>query len=628
LRVELPPPLAEAPPPRSAWVDFKLLFAAQLRVTWNKLRHWPPLTRILTVCGGIGLLSLVVYLGTVAYGALGTMDPEVARGFLSLLFMAGLAAQVFFGVTAAFAALYMSDDLELLFMAPVSTRAVFAVKSLAAAGSSFLAVALFFLLPGLFYGLLFSAGAFFYLVVALAGAGLWAAGSALAGLLNLLVMRVVPPHRSREAVGLIGAVAGVMIALLFQIPNLVMARGESLDIGVWLAAQDRLLRVMDYFPWGWGSLALAGAAAGNHLAGLGWSLLLLALGAALFGVSFLLVERGFRRGWISLSQGEGGRRRKKRRGTATPAGDRVRRRDRSILAAANGEVPADSASAWRGMWAVARKDLIYMRRDTREWFGYMIPLVIVVFFVLQYLVLSLEAAQAPLGPILFIYTIMFSGNMALQSFGREGESDWILNSVPLAGWPVAWGKLLAVVLPTLVLMEALLAGTAIVLGLSPSVILGMAVGAVLISLGASSMGLYYSINNCRYNPESPEMRVSLGAAMLMYLLNLLFALLLGLGVIYLFPPAELLAVLPEIPRIPFKWGFPDTLLYFAYLLSRPMLWHPVLRVSSGVGVAGGIWAAAFFGFMAATVRQSRKGFRVEIVTTKRKKPARGRLNRV
>jgi len=31
-------------------------------------------------------------------------------------------------------------------------------------------------------------------------------------------------------------------------------------------------------------------------------------------------------------------------------------------------------------------------------------------------------------------------------------------------------------------------------------------------------------------------------------------------------------------------------------------------------VAGGVWAAFFFGFMAATVRQSRKGFRVEIVT--------------
>ncbi|MEJ1731064.1 hypothetical protein SMA90_32550, partial [Escherichia coli] len=75
----------------------------------------------------------------------------------------------------------------------------------------------------------------------------------------------------------------------------------------------QLLHIMDFFPWGWGSLALASSASGNNLAALGWSLALVALGAALFAAAFLLVKRGFQKGWISLTQGTGGFRRKKQR---------------------------------------------------------------------------------------------------------------------------------------------------------------------------------------------------------------------------------------------------------------------------------------------------------------------------
>jgi ABC-2 type transport system permease protein len=118
------------------------------------------------------------------------------------------------------------------------------------------------------------------------------------------------------------------------------------------------------------------------------------------------------------------------------------------------------------------------------------------FFVGRFLFRPGDAARSGLVSVLVLYTIIFSGNLALQSFGREGEADWILNSVPLAGWPVVWGKLLAAVLPTLVLMEALLAGTALAVGLShPLFTLGLAVGAVFITLGASALGLFYSINN-------------------------------------------------------------------------------------------------------------------------------------
>ena len=615
MKIVLPPPLMDPPPGQSFGQDFKLLLKNQTRVAWNKMRHRPVGALIGMVVLLLGLLSILVALGFFAYGALKTLPAQTVKGFLSLLFMVGLSSQVFFGITAAFAALYMSDDLELLFMAPVPIKAVFAVKSLAVIGSNLLTAILFVFLPGVFYGLLFQVGASFYFLVFLVGLGLWSIGTAVAELINLLVMRIVPSHRSKEAVGFIGALAGIMIALVFQIPNMLLSREAGLNIADWLAKQEQILGVMDFLPWGWGSQALVAGISGNFLAGLGWSLLILIVGALLFIIAFGLVERGFRRGFISLSQGEGGRRRKKR---VTVANEKKPQHDSNSYLLMIQE-DTGTASPWLGMWAVAKKDLLSMKRDTREWFGYMVPLIIMVFFVGQFLFSPVESSRVSLITVLVMYTVMFSGNMALQSFGREGESDWLLNSVPLAGWPVVWGKLLAAILPTLVLMEFLLVGTALAVGVSTTLIFALALGAVLLSLGSSSIGLFYSINNCRYNPDTPQQRISPGASMLMYLINLFFILLLAIGLIYLIQPSELVSILQDLPPVTYEGGFLSGIIYGLYLLSRPLLWPTTLRILLGIIVTGGVWSLMFFGFMAATVRQSRKGFRVELVTGRKKK---------
>ena len=616
MKILLPPPLTAPPLEQSFVQDFTLLFKNQMRVAWNKMRHRSVGTLIGMVLVLISLLAIIVSLGFLSYGSLKTMPPQTVQGFLSLLFMIGLASQIFFGITAAFAALYMSDDLELLFMTPIPLKVVFAVKSMAVIGSNLFTAILFAFLPGVFYGLLFHAGASFYILVFLVGLGLWVIGTAIAELINLLVMRLVPPHRSKEAVGFIGALAGILIAMVFQIPNLLINNEQEFSLASWLAGQEQLLNVMNFFPWGWGSLALVKGISGNFLTGLGWSLLLLIVGAFLFLTAFTLLERGFRRGFISLNQGESGRRRKKR--TTVAKVDKPRQPENTLYALFHEDVTG-TASPWLGMWAVAKKDLLSIKRDTREWFGYLTPLIIMAFFLGQFLFTKVESSRVSLMTVLMMYTVMFSGNMALQSFGREGESDWLLNSVPLAGWPVVWGKLLAAILPTLLLMEILLVGTALVIGVSTALTFTLALGAVLLSLGSSAIGLFYSINNCRFNPDSPQQRVSPGASMLMYLINLFFILFLALGMIYLFLPSELVSILQTLPPITFEGGFLSGIIYGLYLLSRPLLWPATWRILLGIIVTGGVWSLMFFGFMAGTVRQSRKGFRVELVTGRKKK---------
>jgi len=83
---------------------------------------------------------------------------------------------------------------------------------------------------------------------------------------------------------------------------------------------------------------------------------------------------------------------------------------------------------------------------------------------------------------------------------------------------------------------------------------------------------------------------------------------------------ELISLIESIPPLKYEGGFLATIVYVLYLLSRPLLWPEVFRILLGIVLTGGVWTLIFFGFMTATVRQSRKGFRVEHVSnTKSKK---------
>jgi ABC-2 type transport system permease protein len=617
-KITLPPPLTDLPPEHSFFQDFMLLLKNKWRIYISTLRHQRKRSLIGMALGLIIFLSFFISLGSVAYGTLKVLPLQTAQSFLSILFMIGLASQIFFGITAAFAELYMADDLELLFMTPVSLKVVFAVKSISVFISNLLIAALFVFMPGIFCGLFYQAGVSYYVLVLLSGCGLWLMGTSLAELINLLVMRIVPPHRSKEAVGLIGAVAGIIIALTFQIPNLLISSQGNLDLGTWLAGKEQLLGIMNYFPWGWASLALIKGMSGSFFAGLLWSLLIIAFSIFLLLMALSLLERGFRQGYISLGQGNGVRPRKKKANQMNLAINKIDDKTSVSLSFLRDEKHVPKSSSWLGMWAVAKKDLLSLKRDSRESFAYIMPLILMAFFIGQFFFFSNRANFISLINILIMYTVMFSGNLALQSFGREGESDWLLNSVPLAGWPIVWGKLLAAVLPTLILMEVLLVGTSLALNVSKGLIIMLALAAMLLSLGSSAIGLYYSINNCRYNPDKPQMRISPSASLLMYLINFLFILVMGISLCYLFPPQELVLVVSTFSAPSLEGNFFSILLYGIYLLSRPVLWSEIFRIPLGIVLTGGVWSFMFFGFMSATVRQSRKGFRVEVVANNKR----------
>lgn len=180
------------------------------RTSWNSFRHQPAGAKLATAGFVVSILAILFYLSHLVVGVLEALPPAVAEGLLSLLFLAAVVMQLFTGVTTAFQNLYLSLNLPILFAAPVSVRAVFAVKSLVIGLANLLPVTVFI-------GI--TATTVYYLTGIVVSLGLWLPGTTLSELLNLAAMRLIPPHRAREATGAIGAAAGLVIALFFQLPN-------------------------------------------------------------------------------------------------------------------------------------------------------------------------------------------------------------------------------------------------------------------------------------------------------------------------------------------------------------------------------------------------------------------------
>ena len=173
---------------------------------------------------------------------------------------------------------------------------------------------------------------------------------------------------------------------------------------------------MGYFPWGWGAKAL-GAEPGGVCQRAG--LELTAPAGCSRPVFHSLYPAGARLpSGLDLPQPRS-RRPAQKQPEQHQAGDIKP----SLVQLTAGERVIGLASPLAGMWAVAKKDLLYMIRDTREWFGYMVPVLLMMFFVVRYIFFPVEQTAGSMISVLVMYTIMFSGNMALQSFGGKVKQN-------------------------------------------------------------------------------------------------------------------------------------------------------------------------------------------------------------
>src|SRR5699024_9802334 len=227
----------------------------------------------------------------------------VLSGILSYGFLMIIGFILLLGLPQVFKHLYSATDLNLLFTLPIPTRYIFWIKYLQSFVGIPLLVFVLYVVTLFVYGTFIGANVLYYPVVLLVLLSVIVIGLSIAYLFNLLLVQVVPASKANEFMTVMSVLSGIFVYLLFMIPN--MVNDEPLSEMI-LAG---LPLFPDWVPITWASDAIVAAASGSidFLVPL---ILILLLAAIFFMLTSTLVERGFRTGWVKLSEGSGKKRKK------------------------------------------------------------------------------------------------------------------------------------------------------------------------------------------------------------------------------------------------------------------------------------------------------------------------------
>jgi ABC-2 type transport system permease protein len=524
------------------------LLRMRIRLSVNTFKHSKTVRKIFTV---IGYLALLAFAGGLCYGSwlllkflrspqltqyvgldAGPFLQAVPVLILTALFMGILFTS--FGVLLQ--ALYLAGDMDFLLASPVPIRAVFTAKLLQAVLPNFGLIALFGL-PVLF-GLGISEGYNFlyYPLVVLIMIALALAAAGLAGLLVMLVVRVVPARRVAEILGFIGATLGLVCG---QVGNLGNAFGVYDNISG--AQVNNIFTSMQRFNTPWLPLNWAGqglVALGRGSWGSGILLVMLTLGLASFAFLFALVvsERWYYTGWARMQV--------------------VAHKKKPARAARPSAASRIAVPAWAGqllprpIQAVIWKDFLVLRRDVRNMSMLLSPLILGVIYTAWMVRLGGEPpagqgnapewfmesmrtllAFSSVGMSLFVGWILLV-RLAGMAFSAEGKNYWILKASPTRAGHLLVAKFLVGFLPAFALGLFFLVLIAILRKMTAGDFLYSLLAMVMCQAGMNGILLGFGTAGARFDWDDPRKMNAgnlgcLGQFLTMIYLPLAFGLFIG-----------------------------------------------------------------------------------------------------
>ncbi|MBO8129843.1 MAG: hypothetical protein H0Z39_11745 [Peptococcaceae bacterium] len=465
----------------------------QFRNFWWRRGLKKKATFVVVVLASLGFIGSLMVIG---FGLGKTMPMGRLHEIASLGYLAAALMALLWSIPQNFNQLFAARDVEMLFAFPIPTHSIFMVKYIKSMVNVAGVLTLIFF-PLLSFGAAAGAALLYYPVLVLLTGAVVIFITAVSHLFNLVLVQIIPPSRAKELMTVMTAMVGLLAALLGQLPNLMKQQGAGKELLVHI-------EVPAWLPTSWASTALTSAAQGD-LASLLPPLLLAAGGGTLLFLSAALVERGFRLGWIRLSEGS-------HRKTVKAVHQRVIRPQHPVV-------------------AIGIKELRTLQRDMREWIS-MVPLL--VFFGI-FLFHFLGKRQALLDDTLFSWLVvqavllmMFSlasGLFTASSIARDGLATWIIRASPIGGWQIALGKFWVhwlVVFAGILFFNTvtgLFFGWPWVWFVLGTVVLG------LLSLGVNGLGLWLGTLGAKYDPENPQQRLKTGTGLVLLILSLLYMLL-------------------------------------------------------------------------------------------------------
>lgn len=412
--------------------------------------------------------------------AIEIVGPIVLRKLMELLLVSLFALLCFSNVVTALSTFYLSDDLELLLSLPISRVTLFVSRlTETMAQSSWMALA--FGLPVLAaYGITYSAGPAYYVLIFLILPTFLLIPASLGVSVATLLVTIFPARRIREALALVGVLFLVVIFVTLRMlrPER-LADAESFEsVAAYVAELQTPVPILT--PPRWASEVLMAALLDRPLPMLELSMLLTgAIG--MFGVSR----------WLTAWLHDSGRSR------AQEA--------RSARLAKAGWLDVMLALWTRPLSAEARaiviKDVKTFFRDPAQWTQVFLVASIVAIAIVSVASLPLDVFRGPwmaawVNSLAFLMLALVGLVMAalaarfqFSAVSSEGRGFWVVRTSPLTAEQFLWAKAWPGLPPMIIVGEILAVASTRLLGAS-NFLMWVAMGtALLMALGISGIAI-------------------------------------------------------------------------------------------------------------------------------------------
>jgi ABC-2 type transport system permease protein len=404
----------------------------------------------------------------------------LALRLLSMVLLTFFSVLLFSNIVASLSTYYLSGELGILLSAPVRNEHIYRAKYVETLWDSSWMTLIYGLPVFIAYGAVFRAGPSYYAGLLLTVLPFVMIPAAAGVMVTMLLVSAFPARRARDIMVLLGLLFFVALYIFFRV-----LRPEKLvdpDAFPTLVQYLTAMRgpVSPLIPSTWAADALAPLL--RRRPGDAVFPLLMLWSTALAGVVIgeWLCGRIYTAGWSRSQEG------KKARISRSAAAEKLFRA--AVL-------------PFRGrMQAIVLKDIRIFFRDTSQWSQLFLLGALMVVYLYSFKLLPVE--RSPL-PTVFIQNIISFLNLGMVGFvtsavavrfvfpavSLEGESFWIVRSSPLELRDFLWAKFWSSALPLLVLAEAMIVLSNLLLKVSPFMMALGTATVLLMTFGITALGV-------------------------------------------------------------------------------------------------------------------------------------------
>ena len=480
-------------------------------LTLLKPRIWPLINRSVRKNdrGGLfkllffGAVGLLFWLGIFAvalrvltyFKGIEEIGDILGYKLLSMILIVSFALLIFSSILTSLSKLYLSRDLQLVHAMPVASYKIFVSRWIDSTVESAWMVVLFTLPVFLAYGIVYHAGLFYYANAVGALAALVINASAISTIMVMVAVIVIPANRLKSIFIFLGILFFVVVYLVIRLsrPELLVDPEVFDTVMVYISSLETPQSPL--LPSTWAYDSILGGLNGAVRSGLFHTALAWSFAAAIAFFLIMIAETVYFPGFSK---------------TQTAAA-RLFKKD---------------AAAWRcfdflpgPIKSFTVKEIKTFLRDQTQWSQLFLIAALVVIYVYNFKVLPIDKSPIKtvylqnlfsflnMGLALFVLTAI-TARFAYPAVSMEREAFWLVKSSPLSLRAFLWIKFFIYYLPLLILTEALIVATNILLSVTPFMMALSIITVFFLVPGIVSMGIGLGAAFPDFKAQNPAQTVT------------------------------------------------------------------------------------------------------------------------